>query len=255
MSWRIGNVEIWAIRLTASVALAVCCVLLWKGVRVRQAAEHLARQRLLVERTEALEALRRSDEQLAEQLALARRLNAELEQANRRLEEMATTDALTGLKNRRRFDEALEDACALATRYGEPLALILADVDEFKNYNDTHGHPAGDLVLRLVAAALRREVRGCDVVARFGGEEFAVILPRTGAAGAVIAAERLRASVEAGPWPLRRVTASFGVAASGPGGPGPQGLIEQADLALYRSKHQGRNRVTLNGAPDPETAA
>ena len=218
------------------------------GAAMGQASEHHARQSLLVERTAALEALRRSDDQLAAQLDLARRLNAELEQANGQLAEMAATDALTGLKNRRHFDEALEAACARAVRLGEPLALILADVDDFKKYNDTHGHPAGDEVLRLVAAAFRRAGRGYETVARFGGEEFAVILPRTGAAGAVIAAERLRAAVEAGPWPLRRVTASFGVAASGPGGPGSQGFIQRARQGP-RSSTRGRKWVTLYGGP------
>jgi diguanylate cyclase (GGDEF)-like protein len=214
------------------------------GSAMGHASEHEARQVLLHERTLALEALRRSEERLAEQLNIARRLNAELEQANQRLAEMATTDVLTGLRNRRHFDEVLRDAHIRATRRGESLSVILADVDEFKPYNDTYGHSAGDDVLRLVAAAFRGATRGHELVARVGGEEFAILLIDTDAGPARVVAERLRMAVQASPWPARAVTASFGVATTAAGMASPALLLEQADVALYRSKRDGRNRVT-----------
>jgi diguanylate cyclase (GGDEF)-like protein len=122
-----------------------------------------------------------------------------------------------------------------------PLSLILLDVDHFKSFNDTFGHPAGDDVLRQIASAMSGCCRTTDVPARIGGEEFAVLLPGTGTEGAEVLAERIRQAIEAGPWPLRPVTASFGIATLGP--TGPQSLIEAADRALYQAKHTGRNRI------------
>ncbi len=200
------------------------------------------------QRTES--ALRSSRRRLAASLSVAKTLNVELErqkealaEANARLAELASTDALTGLKNRRHFDEALRDGYALMGRRKEPVSVILADVDEFKLYNDTYGHPAGDEVLRRVGAVFRKQIRSHETVARFGGEEFAVILLGDDVKEAAFVAERLREALEAEPWPTRRVTASFGVAASIPG-IGPDVLVRQADEALYISKRDGRNRVT-----------
>lgn len=217
------------------------------GSAMGHAAEHQARLQLLDERTKAMEALRQSEERLTEQLELTRRLNADLERANRQLAEIARTDGLTGLKNRRYFDEALLDGCALMSRRGEPVSVILVDVDDFKRHNDSYGHHAGDEVLRTVAAALQASARAHDTVARFGGEEFALLLLGADSADAIAAAERLRLAVEAGPWPVRPVTASFGVATSRPGCTDCLALVKQADEALYISKRQGRNRVTCYG--------
>lgn len=188
---------------------------------------------------------------LREQLRVAQSLNEELEdqraalaRANEQLAEAAMTDGLTGLKNRRHFAEALDAAHALAVRGASPLSIVLVDVDEFKSYNDAHGHPAGDDVLRAVAEALRSSTRNSDVVARYGGEEFALLLPGICPSGAVEAAERLRLAIESRPWPLRAVTASFGASTLIEGDTGPWALVEQADRALYHSKRSGRNRVT-----------
>jgi diguanylate cyclase (GGDEF)-like protein len=167
------------------------------------------------------------------------------------LELLATTDGLTGVQNHRAFQETLMGEVARAYRYRMPLALIMVDVDHFKQYNDTFGHPAGDQVLRTVARLLREHSRTTDVVARYGGEEFAILLPSTDQEGALAQAERLRATIAAAAWPKRAVTASFGVATLGlddypPDGDAAPGtlLIMAADGALYQSKTQGRNRVS-----------
>jgi diguanylate cyclase (GGDEF)-like protein len=119
----------------------------------------------------------------------------------------------------------------------------MLDVDHFKAYNDAFGHPAGDRVLRGVAAALREGTRTQDVVARYGGEEFVILLPATGAGDALVLAERLRARIAERIWPLRPVTASLGVATTGDGIDGPGALVESADRALYHAKRSGRNRA------------
>ncbi len=214
------------------------------GSAMAHAIEHCAKVNLLAERTEMLNALRVSEARLNEQLELTQRLNADLESANARLATLATTDALTGLRNRRHFDEVLRDGCALMKRRREPVSMILVDVDEFKKYNDTFGHPAGDAVLRRVAANMRDQIRGHEVLARFGGEEFAILLLGAGENEAFSVAERLRAAVAAGPWLERQVTASFGVSTIHPGEGDPAELVARADEALYQSKRSGRNRVT-----------
>jgi diguanylate cyclase (GGDEF)-like protein len=187
--------------------------------------------------------------ELAARLEIARRLLAipeELERRNAALEALAATDALTGLANRRRFDEVLRAHGALAARQDFSLALVLLDVDRFKTYNDRFGHPAGDAVLRAIGHILRTCSRAQDVAARYGGEEFAVLLPSTGADEAWTFAERLRAAIAAADWPLAPVTASLGVATLTPGTGGAADLVEQADRALYRSKRGGRNLVTTS---------
>lgn len=178
------------------------------------------------------------------------RLEAErirlLEESNARLAALATSDALTGLANRRAFDEALAREFALAKRHKRPLSLVAFDVDHFKSFNDEFGHPAGDEALKQVADVISECCRESDVAARYGGEEFALLLPATDANGAVALAERIRAAVEAKPWRLRRVTVSAGVAVLGDVGPAigsPAEIIATADHALYRAKHGGRNRV------------
>ncbi len=168
----------------------------------------------------------------------------ELEAANARLEALATLDGLTGLKNHRAFQERLEREWERTLRYNTPLSLLLLDVDHFKQYNDTFGHPAGDQVLQTVAHLLQRGARDSDFAARYGGEEFVVVLPHTDCAGARTAAERLRAAIGQAPWPQRPVTASFGVATLTAAMRSRAELIAQADRALYRSKESGRNRVT-----------
>src|SRR6266850_1541390 len=162
-------------------------------------------------------------------------------------ERLATIDGLTGLLNRRTLTTQLAARVREAQRYRRPLSLVLLDVDHFKKVNDTHGHPAGDAVLRGVAAVARAQARETDLVARYGGEELAVVLPETDAAGARTIAERLRAAVEGTSHVTEqgslRVTVSVGVATWPGGGQNPDELLTTADRALYRAKQTGRNRV------------
>lgn len=156
----------------------------------------------------------------------------------------ANTDGLTELNNHRAFQETLANELQRALRYKAPLSVLLLDVDKFKQYNDTYGHPAGDQVLKQVAAILSAGARNTDFVARYGGEEFVLILPNTESTGALELAERLRKDVETRKGFERDVTISFGVATLSKEAMSAPELITQADKALYASKHAGRNRVT-----------
>ncbi|WP_220034065.1 sensor domain-containing diguanylate cyclase [Aquipseudomonas alcaligenes] len=176
---------------------------------------------------------------------------------NQRLEKQALEDELTRLANRRRFIRALDDEFARAARSQRPLALILFDVDYFKQYNDIYGHSAGDECLRLVAEAIRAgQKRPADLAARYGGEEFCLLLPETDAQGAVRVAEQVRALVEklalphaGSPWLRLSLSAGVHVCLPQPGAAdeGPQALIQGADKALYAAKAAGRDRVLLYG--------
>jgi diguanylate cyclase (GGDEF)-like protein len=202
--------------------------------------------------------LEATNERLREQMSLLTEAREELErqqeqllEANAKLEALATSDGLTGLKNHRAFKERLEEEIRRAARYGTPLSLFLLDVDKFKEYNDSFGHPAGDEVLRLLGGVLQEVARTSDMAARYGGEEFAVLLPNAPADMAQAVAERFRASIEESLWPFRPVTASFGVSTFiavghdiNPRNAGDR-LLELADKALYLSKAGGRNRVSF----------
>ncbi|HET7456086.1 MAG TPA: sensor domain-containing diguanylate cyclase [Gemmatimonadaceae bacterium] len=159
----------------------------------------------------------------------------------------ATTDELTGLANRRGFDEAIAQRLSEVDRVGGTVALVLADVDHFKRVNDAHGHEVGDAVLRSVAATLREKVRDMDFCARYGGEEIVMLLPHTDLAGAVETAERLRRAVEARPVSTSGVTVpvtlSFGVASYPATAASRESFFSAADKALYRAKAEGRNCV------------
>lgn len=179
---------------------------------------------------------------------------AELQAANAALEHLATRDPLTGLHNRRSLDTRLDEALALDRRYGgqngRVHGLLLIDVDHFKHINDTHGHPAGDAVLRQLAQLLLSTVRVSDVAARFGGEEFAVLLPElSGPLDAVMTAEKIRQAVEGARFgEVGRVTVSIGVSLATPEETDAQALIDRADAALYEAKRGGRNAVVLKAA-------
>jgi diguanylate cyclase (GGDEF)-like protein/PAS domain S-box-containing protein len=167
------------------------------------------------------------------------------------LEQLATRDGLTGLANRRCFDDTLHAEWARALRQQQPLSLLMVDVDNFKAYNDAHGHLGGDECLKRIATAVASEMRANDLVARYGGEEFAVILPNQSLKGAAIVAERIRCRVEQLQVPNRlaptqHVTVSIGAATAlaSPDNDASQ-LVAIADAALYRAKHMGRNRISL----------
>lgn len=160
----------------------------------------------------------------------------------------AVQDGLTGLWTKRHFLLEARQAIEAARRYGDPLSLIMVDVDHFKKVNDTYGHVTGDKVLQGVAEILRKKVRGGSAY-RYGGEEMAVLLPKADLAAAARAAERLRAAVEARKIAGIRVTASFGVAQWDPSMADPAAFVERADQALYRAKEAGRNRVETAPAP------
>jgi diguanylate cyclase (GGDEF)-like protein len=181
----------------------------------------------------------------------------ELSAAVAELEQLALRDGLTGLYNHRYFQEYLDMELSRARRHAHALSLLFIDVDQFKLYNDRHGHPAGDRLLRRLSDLLigGRESgtpvgkRKSDVVARYGGEEFVMVLPETELAGAAIKAERLRAAIAGQPFehaaeqPNGCVSVSIGVATFPLHAAERQGLIDAADRALYRAKHEGRNRV------------
>ncbi len=165
----------------------------------------------------------------------------------------ASKDPLTGLDNRRQLMMDLHLEMQRARRYKTPLALILLDVDYFKKYNDTHGHPAGDEILRQLAALLAGNIRAHDKVARYGGEEFVVILPHTDLKGAAAVAEKLRRLVEEQPFPREetqpggKLTISLGVAGFPAHADNVEDLLRLADKAMYRAKAAGRNRVAVAG--------
>jgi diguanylate cyclase (GGDEF)-like protein len=168
-----------------------------------------------------------------------------LEREQQELVLQSTTDALTGLANRRAFQRRLDIEFARARTMGGTLALMILDVDYFKPYNDSFGHPAGDALLKQLADTIRDGCRTQDFPARVGGEEFAVILPGTTRESAFVIAERLRRSVQRAVWPNRPVTVSIGVALADVANETVHMLTEHADRSLYHSKRSGRNRVTL----------
>jgi diguanylate cyclase (GGDEF)-like protein len=174
---------------------------------------------------------------------------AELALANERLEMLSITDALSGVANRRRLEDALNAEWRRAHRAGTPLSLAMVDIDHFKLYNDQYGHLAGDECLHRIATQLRRHTREHDLVARYGGEEFAIVMADTDIDNARTLAERLRASVVAlgqphALVPDRIVTVSIGVASTHPiPGRTHTDLLDAADVELYKAKRGGRNRV------------
>jgi diguanylate cyclase (GGDEF)-like protein len=192
--------------------------------------------------------------QLERKLIAAGRVTA----LHRTLHDQARHDALTGLGNRLRLAEDLELLCGRVERYGHAYCVALFDIDHFKRYNDASGHIAGDSMLRSVAQALQRQIRTGDAIYRYGGEEFLVLLPEQTIVSAALAAERLRAAVEALALPHSgggTVTVSAGVAGTAEGSCRPDELFRLADEALYRAKGGGRNRVEVHdGAAQAEEA-
>ncbi len=221
--------------------------------RLRLALARLAEQ--------ARDMTRRS-ESMGDRLSASTRqievLRAELDDAKRE----AQTDALTSLANRRAFDDRLRNMAAEATTSGQPMALVMLDIDHFKKVNDSFGHPVGDAVLRRTAGTVAGALKAPAMAARFGGEEFAVLLPATAFAEALDMAESLRRAVSAQTFALRstgtklgEITVSLGLAMHRPGEE-LSALLERADAALYRAKQEGRNRtITDQPAAAPARAA
>jgi diguanylate cyclase (GGDEF)-like protein len=184
--------------------------------------------------------IRRSAEIIGRNLFLSERFG--------QLERFAFRDGLTGIGNRRSFDDHLDREFKRSQRYMTPLALVLMDADHFKNLNDRFGHQAGDEALRFIAETVRDSIRQIDSVFRYGGEEFAVLLPETGGEEALLTAERIRKTLQnkplSGPWGKTSVTASLGVSfMPSPAINSSRDLVGFADWALYQSKQLGRNRV------------
>ena len=169
--------------------------------------------------------------------------------------EQAVTDELTGLSNSRHFRELMTKEAARAERFDHELSLIMLDIDDFKQVNDTYGHLQGDKVLRMVGRVIQMESRGVDEPARYGGEEFVVALPETGPEGALDLAERVRARIESEQVPrvggsgTVSVTASVGAASMHGSDNGAEALIAAADAALYEAKRDGKNRVASAEVP------
>lgn len=161
--------------------------------------------------------------------------------------ELAVTDSLTHLANRRRFDEELATETSRVRRHGRDLSLLMLDIDHFKSVNDLHGHQAGDAVLSRLAQVIRERVRQHDLVARFGGEELAILMPETDLHGARVLAEGLRGAIERQVVEYAsqrlRVTVSIGCAQLDPGDRDPEAFLCRCDKQLYRAKTAGRNRV------------
>lgn len=216
-------------------------------VLARQVAAQFQMRRQLLELKEARAKQTKTEQRLRES-------QTRLKEANALLQEMVTTDALTGVKNRRAFDEGLQQAWKMSARTKSPLSLLMVDVDHFKRVNDTLGHEAGDDVLRLVAQTLQFMTRSTDMVARYGGEEFVVVLPGTEAEAAVSFAEQLRLNIANLSWRGHALTVSIGVDCSQGNGKTECQLVARADAALYRAKNSGRNQV-LRFDPEKDNAA
>jgi diguanylate cyclase (GGDEF)-like protein len=204
----------------------------------------LAKQKLV-------ETLQASERELAQRVDDRTR---ELQALNEKLEALSMVDGLTGIANRRQFDQELRKAWARLERLGQPLALVMLDVDLFKRYNDHYGHQAGDECLRKVAQAMASVGRTTDVLARYGGEEFVMVAPASDGPSALLLAQRACQAVQAlgaahAQSPFGVVTVSCGAASVVPGvGVTPQDLLRQADAALYQAKDRGRNQAVLAGS-------
>ncbi len=202
-------------------------------------------------RVKSMLRLKALQDELAQKCRDLDRMNRDLEHKSLELERLARVDPLTGLYNRRFFEERFFVEFARSQRYRVPLACLMLDIDHFKAVNDTHSHQAGDKALKELALAMRRTLRDVDLLARYGGEEFVAVLPETSPLDARLVAERLRAGVQALSFEhdglALHITVSIGVSTYPlPGISDPEGLLRAADDALYKAKESGRNRVCFH---------
>ncbi|MCQ4088298.1 sensor domain-containing diguanylate cyclase [Saccharibacillus sp. JS10] len=219
--------------------MLIDCVALLMRKRLEYEKDTLRSKQQLEELYQATSALNSRLESLHEEYE--RKQQALLE-INRNLETLASTDPLTGLHNRRFFQDCLRGELLAAKDHKAPLSLLIIDIDHFKNINDTYGHPVGDFVLIELARLLRKTAGSRSICARFGGEEFVVLLPTLHSAEALKVAEQIRSAIEQTPLGLHQVTVSIGAETSLSDST-EETLIERADLALYHAKSSGRNRV------------
>jgi len=214
---------------------------------LHQQSEELAGHKQRLE--QLLEAQQQTNALLAEEIERRKKSEA-------RLQELATTDGLTGLFNRRHFLELLHVEFDRAKRYGAPLSYMMMDADHFKTVNDTFGHETGDRVLCMLADGIRKRLRGVDFAGRLGGEEFAVVMPETELEGALRLAQDIREAVESAAVSVGqgvcRITVSIGLSSLGPDMEDMGALMRSADDALYRAKDSGRNAVVCTGLAGPE---
>ncbi len=200
---------------------------------------------------------RRLECELAERTQYERRsaaIQRQLQATNAVLGAASLSDSLTGVANRRAFDRHLEAEIDRVKRFRYPLSLLMIDIDRFKQINDGFGHPAGDQVIRRVADLIGCSARTTDFVARIGGDEFAVILPRTNGHAAKVIGERCRAAIERARWPRTQVRISVGVGQLAPGASNAAELIAAADQSLMRAKHEGRNLVVVTPLPNKQNS-
>jgi diguanylate cyclase len=200
--------------------------------------------------------MRDSNNALEQRLMLSKGEISSLQQSLEAIRAESLTDPLTGLGNRKYFDRSINLAVQNALASGEPLSLLMFDIDHFKSFNDTYGHLTGDQVLRLVATSLKQTIKGQDITARYGGDEFAVLLPNTALRQALTVADHIRRAVMSKELKkkstgemLGRVTISIGVSMLKPGDD-TDSLIERADACLYAAKRAGRNRVVCEADPE-----
>ena len=200
--------------------------------------------------------MRETNKALEDRLTLSKSEISNLQQSLEAIRAESLTDPLTGLGNRKYFDRSIEWRCRTALANGEPLSLLMFDIDHFKSFNDSYGHLTGDQVLRLVGMSLKQTIKGQDITARYGGEEFAVVLPNTALRQALTVADHIRRAVMSKELKkkstgeiLGRVTISVGVSMLKPGDD-TDSLIERADACLYAAKRNGRNRVICEADPE-----
>ncbi|WP_083749095.1 GGDEF domain-containing protein, partial [Pelomonas sp. KK5] len=250
--WGVGVAALLALALGALLGEGLSARLRRLTVAVQAMRAGDLRQRVAIAGRDEVALLGQAFNAMSEQLASSHESletsNATILAQAEQMKELSIRDALTGLYNRRHFDEAVQQLYRQAVRHGRPLSVVVSDIDWFKKINDGFSHAVGDTVLRQVAEILTAQLRASDLLARYGGEEFVIALPETGKPAAAALCDKLRAAIAHFPWseiaPGLNVTMSFGVSAEMAEG-SPEAMLNGADTQLYRAKESGRNQVCL----------